>query len=161
MMSSQELVWHRDVAVIYCRGRIVAGEIDELRDAARSAIQRSCWEAAEYDKPPSGSRSGATHQGGVIQFVGPLSRYDRITHKQELGQLFRGQLFRRVAVSLDPRGRLQRELGAGGYSKGRRIAGRQTSASLWQVWSAVKRLFVAENGSAGTDIAGGEEAPRF
>jgi hypothetical protein len=25
------------------------------------------------------------------------------------------------------------------------------------MWSAVKRLFIAENGSAGTDIVGGEE----
>jgi hypothetical protein len=29
------------------------------------------------------------------------------------------------------------------------------------MWSAVKRLFIAENGSAGTDIVGGEEALCF
>ena len=50
---------------------------------------------------PRNHRWGDTSAGFVTQFVGPLSRYGRITHKQELGQLrFRGQLFRRAAVSL-------------------------------------------------------------
>jgi len=45
-------------------------------------------------------RWGDTSAGFVTQCVGPLSRYGRITHKQELGQRFRGQLFRRAAVRL-------------------------------------------------------------
>ena len=54
-----------------------------------------------------------------------------------------------------------RRSGTGGYSKDRRITGREISAPLWQMWQTVNRFFIAEDGSAITDIVGGEEALYF
>ena len=40
-MASHKITMYGDVAVIYCRGRIVAGELETLRHAARSAISET------------------------------------------------------------------------------------------------------------------------
>jgi anti-sigma B factor antagonist len=40
-MSAHEITTHGDVRVMHCRGRIVARELEPLRDAARSAVNET------------------------------------------------------------------------------------------------------------------------
>jgi len=98
MPSSHEIVWLGDIALIYCRGRIVAGETDALRDVLLRAIQSTgkvvlhLASVTHMDSTGLGLLAylcaAARRRSGDLKLVAPSSQLKKILAVTMVGQIF-------------------------------------------------------------------------
>ena len=97
-MSSHEITMHGDVRVFSCRGRIVAGELEPLRDAARSAVNetgRLIFDLAAVkfiDSTGLGMLAvmcvSARKRAGDVKLVAPSPEIREVLEVTMLGRIF-------------------------------------------------------------------------
>lgn len=97
-MTGLDRMLKHDVEVIYCRGRIVRGETDELRATARAAIQDIGKVIIHLGDVPSIDSSGlgllaslcvsARNVSADLKLVAPSPRVAEVLRITKLGRLF-------------------------------------------------------------------------
>ncbi len=93
-----QIVWHNGIAVIDCRGRIVAGETEELRTAVLDAIQQTgqvilrLASVTRIDSAGLGLLAflcaSARRRRGDVKLVAPSTEVSQVLAITMLGRLF-------------------------------------------------------------------------
>lgn len=108
-MSTHEIAMHGQVAVIRCHGPIVLGELEALRDAARSAIKQSgrlildLADVKFIDSTGLGMLAvlcvSARKQSGDVKLVAPCPEIREVLEITMLGRIF--EVFPSVEAALE------------------------------------------------------------
>jgi anti-sigma B factor antagonist len=105
---SYQIVWRGKLALIYCCGRLVAGETDEFRDVALHAIQTTARVVLHLASVPYIDSTGlgllaylcaaARRQAGDLRLVAPSAQLQELLRITMLGQMFHVYLTEEAAV---------------------------------------------------------------